>query len=389
MGAYLSQPVTEKEAFDGPVGGGVRHGGCAMQGWRRSMEDAHVVVSGLCGNDDDDLLVDTVFGVFDGHGGSEVARFCRRHLPSELKRQLKDSPDDVQRALIRAFHRMDEMLRDAGYRSELLRLRESNDLGDAESCEGDDSGSQPGSNNSSSRASNNSNNNSSSVVDDDDDDDDDVEGVVLQHLIRRLMFTNGNGSQQGEGVGAELAVHAGATAIVAYKRGNQLFVANAGDSRGVLCRSGRAVPLSVDHKPGMERERSRIVAAGGFLSEIAGMYRVNGNLNLSRAIGDLRYKANEKLKAKEQIITAEPDVKVLELTGEDSFFVLACDGVWDVMGNQQVVDFVAERLAVDGGRPLSEICGELLDKCLAEDPKTTRGVGCDNMTIMVVDLRGG
>lgn len=64
------------------------------------------------------------------------------------------------------------------------------------------------------------------------------------------------------------------------------------------------------------------------------MCRVNGNLNLSRAIGDLRYKGNEQLAAADQIISAQPDVREIQLTSDDWFLVLACDGVWDVMSNQ-------------------------------------------------------
>ncbi len=62
--------------------------------------------------------------------------------------------------------------------------------------------------------------------------------------------------------------------------------------------------------------------------------RVNGNLNLSRAIGDLKYKGNTELPPKDQIITAQPDIMRIALTPEDTFFLLACDGVWDVMTNQ-------------------------------------------------------
>ena len=83
-------------------------------------------------------------------------------------------------------------------------------------------------------------------------------------------------------------VQAGCTAVVAIKRGDELYVANAGDSRGVLCRGTKAVALSEDHKPAHDVEKNRIIAAGGFLSDIGGVCRVNGNLNLSRAIGDLR-----------------------------------------------------------------------------------------------------
>lgn len=133
---------------------------------------------------------------------------------------------------------------------------------------------------------------------------------------------NGQGGEGGlklDGEGSsdpeESLVQAGCTAVVAVKFGNELYVANAGDSRGVLSRGGKAVALSEDHKPAHETERMRIIAAGGFLSEIGGVCRVNGNLNLSRAIGDLKYKSNVELPAKDQIITAQPDIRKVRLLG--------------------------------------------------------------------------
>jgi hypothetical protein len=59
-----------------------------------------------------------------------------------------------------------------------------------------------------------------------------------------------------------------------------------------------------------------LLPKGGFLSEIGGVCRVNGNLNLSRAIGDLKYKTNRTLEAKDQIITAQPDVRKVALQPE-------------------------------------------------------------------------
>lgn len=74
----------------------------------------------------------------------------------------------------------------------------------------------------------------------------------------------------------------GCTAVVALLRDRELVVANAGDSRCVLCHEGKAVDLSIDHKPEDEEEKQRIEAAGG---KVTGDGRVNGGLNLSRAIG--------------------------------------------------------------------------------------------------------
>jgi protein phosphatase 1G len=76
--------------------------------------------------------------------------------------------------------------------------------------------------------------------------------------------------------------NSGTTAVVGLLRDRELYVANAGDSRCVVCRGGEAVDMSIDHKPDDEIEKARISAAGGKISWDG---RVNGGLNLSRAIG--------------------------------------------------------------------------------------------------------
>lgn len=87
---------------------------------------------------------------------------------------------------------------------------------------------------------------------------------------------------------------------------------------------GEAKPLSFDHKPTNQGETSRIVAAGGFVE----FGRVNGNLALSRALGDFDFKQNSNLDPEQQIVTADPDITVHEATPEDEFVVLACDGAF-------------------------------------------------------------
>ncbi|GJY69828.1 acyl transferase/acyl hydrolase/lysophospholipase, partial [Tanacetum coccineum] len=87
-------------------------------------------------------------------------------------------------------------------------------------------------------------------------------------------------------------------------RGNQLVVANVGDSRCVISRKGEAYNLSRDHKPGLEVDRDRILKAGGFIH--AG--RVNGSLNLTRAIGDMEFKQNKFLSAEKQILQTTPSL---------------------------------------------------------------------------------
>lgn len=164
-------------------------------------------------------------------------------------------------------------------------------------------------------------------------------------------------------------------------KGRTIYVANAGDSRSVLGLAGEAKAMSYDHKPGNPEEHSRILNAGGFVE----FDRVNGNLALSRAIGDFEFKQNGALPAEKQIVTADPQVLSHDWTGEEEFLVLACDGIWDCLSNQQVVDIV--RRGIAQGKELDVITEDIIDRCLAPDAEVG-GIGCDNMTLLIVALLG-
>ncbi|KAH8372547.1 probable protein phosphatase CG10417 [Drosophila serrata] len=174
----------------------------------------------------------------------------------------------------------------------------------------------------------------------------------------------------------------GCTAVVCLLHGRDLYVANAGDSRCVISRNGRVIEMSIDHKPEDDEEAARIIKAGGRVT-LDG--RVNGGLNLSRALGDHAYKTNIQLPAESQMISALPDIRKLIITPEDEFMVLACDGIWNYMSSEEVISFVRLRLK-EKNKKLSIICEELFDNCLA--PNTMGdGTGCDNMTAVIVQFQ--
>ncbi|XP_042898733.1 probable protein phosphatase 2C T23F11.1 [Parasteatoda tepidariorum] len=175
---------------------------------------------------------------------------------------------------------------------------------------------------------------------------------------------------------------AGTTAVIVLIKNGKIYCGNVGDSRAVASVAGSVQQLSFDHKPSNEGETKRIVAAGGWVE----FNRVNGNLALSRALGDFVFKKNEKKSAEEQIVTAYPDVVVKDLTQDHEFIVLACDGIWDVMTNDEVVDFVRTRIAAR--MEPEQICEELMTRCLAPDCQMG-GLGCDNMTVVLVCLLQG
>lgn len=112
-----------------------------------------------------------------------------------------------------------------------------------------------------------------------------------------------------------------------------IYCANAGDSRTVILRGdGKTDDMSKDHKPEDKTESDRIEAAGGYVN--AG--RVNGNLNLTRALGDFEYKSDKTRKPDEQLIISKPDVDVKERKTDDKFILMGCDGIFDQFTNQEL-----------------------------------------------------
>ena len=85
--------------------------------------------------------------------------------------------------------------------------------------------------------------------------------------------------------------------------------------------------MSVDHKPELPEERSRIEKAGGFVED----NRVKGVLNLSRSLGDLEYKADTSIPLKDQMLSAMPDIRREKITPDTNFMIIACDGIWDCL----------------------------------------------------------
>ncbi|ETW03333.1 hypothetical protein H310_04827 [Aphanomyces invadans] len=287
MGNFLSSPITEKDTHVG-TGNGLEFGVSCMQGWRATMEDAHVARTSIPAFDRC-----SIFAVFDGHGGKLVADESAQNLIDVLEKEVMDvkNKDDIGRSLTRAF-------------------------------------------------------------------------LALDDDHRRLK----------EVIGGE--DHSGCTAIAAFVTDLFIVVANSGDSRSVLATDGGVIPMSYDHKPNNTGERQRIENAGGSVRN----NRVNGDLAVSRALGDFIYKQRPDLPAAAQQVSAEPDVKVAERTKEDEFLLLACDGIWDVMSNEDAVALVRSLMA-QGESNMGLICEEVLDHCLSLGSR-------DNMSIVVVKFPG-
>ncbi|OPJ72364.1 protein phosphatase 1B isoform B [Patagioenas fasciata monilis] len=128
---------------------------------------------------------------------------------------------------------------------------------------------------------------------------------------------------------------------------------------------------AVDHKPCNPREKERIQNAGGSVM----IQRVNGSLAVSRALGDYDYKCVDGKGPTEQLVSPEPEVCEILRADEDEFIILACDGIWDVMSNEELCEFVKSRLEVSDD--LEKVCNWVVDTCLHKGSR-------DNMSIVLV-----
>jgi len=150
----------------------------------------------------------------------------------------------------------------------------------------------------------------------------------------------------------------GSTALVALLHGNpklgtalRLVLAHVGNTRAVLCRAGQAVAVTEDHTPERLDEKKRVERSGGLVLNVRGAWRIAAPANpnamtkasrreyqglaMTRSLGDLYFKQPTMLS------TPEPDVKVLPLTEKDLFVVLATDGIFTHLSNQEVVDLAS------------------------------------------------
>eukprot|EP00397_Hematodinium_sp_SG-2012_P029926 GEMP01031655.1.p1 GENE.GEMP01031655.1~~GEMP01031655.1.p1 ORF type:complete len:405 (-),score=111.52 GEMP01031655.1:823-2037(-) len=151
--------------------------------------------------------------------------------------------------------------------------------------------------------------------------------------------------------------------------------ANAGDSRSIVIRTDGSFVATEDHKPENAVETARVEQAGGFVSnETGGPYRVDNNLAVSRAFGDFEYK-DIHAPAEAQKISCVPEVTEGIKCKDGDFVLLCCDGIYDVMTNEECVQFVLNHDHSD----LGMLCADLLKLVLSKDSR-------DNCSAMICQV---
>jgi serine/threonine protein phosphatase PrpC len=293
-----------------------------MQGWRVTMEDAHLAASSIPVDGHGRLETGhSMFGVMDGHGGDFTSYFAAEtflqvfsknaRLKQYAKLKREEQRDVIGLSLLRSV------------------LRETFIYLDSE--------------------------------------------IRKKQKMRNELAAEKNKTSSTR----QRAERSGSTCVIVMVTPSHFICANAGDSRAILQRNGKVLPLSFDHKPNNIPELQRVNNAGGFVKH----RRIDGDLAVSRGLGDFSFKKNNKLSVIQQKVSPDPEFVIYPRNMEtDEFLVLACDGIWDVATNSGCGQFI-QRIMDEGERNIGVICEEALDICLNRNSR-------DNMTLGVVTFDG-
>ena len=170
--------------------------------------------------------------------------------------------------------------------------------------------------------------------------------------------------------------HSGCTLCGVLLSPTMMFQVNCGDSRSLIVRRRKILSSSNDHKPTVPSERRRIIAGGGRVVN----QRVNGNLAVSRGLGDFDFKHNTKLAPQDQLVSPLPDVFMFPRDARDEYIVIACDGVFDVLRDFEVVDAVTTQVKT-GETDMGHIAKHLVQTSFDRGSR-------DNISCMVVRMPG-
>lgn len=140
----------------------------------------------------------------------------------------------------------------------------------------------------------------------------------------------------------------GSTALVILRHNDKLWVANVGDTRAIMNDGLNVIQLSNDHKPNETKEYKRITSLGGKVIKAfpGDVYRVNGVLAVSRAIGDFSLSP---------YVTWKPEITTFSIREHNHYIFMATDGVWDVLSNKQVADIINEMIINEQWKYIGDI----------------------------------
>lgn len=292
--------------------------------YRAKMEDVHTYVANFA-----ERLDWGYFAIFDGHAGKLTARWCGNNLHGLLEQEIldKEVEPSVSDATPSGLYDMTQLLNDVFVKADQIIDKD-------------------GTGSSGSTA-------AVAILRWETDDAEDLEDLSTPSPNSKAVDSTSKFDF-----------------VPGKNHKRMLYTSNVGDLRIVLCRAGKLYRLSYDHKASDPNEIQRVRDEGGLIVK----NRVNGVLAITRSLGDSYIK---------NLVTGKPFTTATEITNEDEFLILACDGVWDVITDQQACRFVQdffnsqriEKQPYDPSLAAKKLCNLALEKA------TT-----DNITVMVVRL---
>eukprot|EP01080_Neovahlkampfia_damariscottae_P012111 gene12111-5603_t len=158
----------------------------------------------------------------------------------------------------------------------------------------------------------------------------------------------------------------GTTVVLVMISGNKITIANVGDSRAVLCKKGKAIRLTNDHRPTTNEEKIRIQSVKGVVLG----NRIKG-FSVSRSLGDF---------SASPYISPEPYLKTFDLDGEEDFIIIGCDGIWDDVSDEDAVEIVKNSMKENNSEDVFVSATRLVNFAFARGSK-------DNISAIVINLK--
>ena len=418
-----------------------------MQGWRRTMEDAAIVLPNF-------EKKTSLFGILDGHGGSIISEFVSVNFKNVLIRTKSYKDGKYEQALAETFLIMDEILKNkkinnfiysthnskekqkempkseaSGQKESIIKLRFETgvlefDLDEIDLYKGGEDTFmtimeyKSKIKNKEKAIEMNATADDSKLIYKNDLDINKEEEKSVKNVILEDIFFEKGGKQNASlnclppfedvfdikqfGLTFEekifdlemiknksnkpfyteklVANEMGTTANIMLIKNGVIYIANVGDSLSVMYKNKKAYNLNREHQLIIPSEKERVLKSG---AKING-YRINGMLNLTRAIGDLSFKSNMQLKRHEQSVIALPEITKIEDTGDIDFIIMGCDGVWDCVKRQFLCDFVDKEINENPNKNLSEILKTIFDRCVS--PVWGVVLGTDNMSCIIIQF---
>jgi serine/threonine protein phosphatase PrpC len=437
----LAEPISKK-IYKSYEDENIRVGICLMQGWRKTMEDTSLAMPNFDGQEN------SLFGIFDGHGGSIISQFVACNIGNILKNSKYYKKANYEKSLVDSFILLDELLKNKVIDTFLKKIKthQKNSV--------DMIGENYGGIINKELLNNNIKNDPfndylffcSSYLDNEtnlkyqfpnmenylqnqskagkNNTISDIRKINFENKKRnysplknlqseviiknniKFDFKNDLDSEKKEIMEAEdinlksktyfgkdnlnyiidksstnlISNDIGTTANVLLLKKNYFYVANVGDSLSVMYKKKKAIKLNKEHKTTSETELNRLNKLGTKLIN----YRINGKLNITRAIGDLSYKNRNNGYIYEQDVLAIPEVNKYSLDDVD-FIVMGSDGFWDYGDDiKTICDNIYNELKKKPKRDLCDLIGSIFDKALAKANNYLRGT--DNMSCIIIQF---